>query len=168
MIVTFDQLVELRGLVSMVDGAFDPLHAGHVEYFRESARLGSPVLCNIASDLYVRTKHPPLLPEAQRAMIVDAMRDISYTHVSERDTETVLEQLRPRRYVKGRDWEGRLPRRQIEICARWGIEICFLDTVRDSSSRLLRAFASESIREPERQAAHAQGRDLSMKEDEHR
>ena len=34
MILTFDQLAALRGSVSMVDGAFDPLHAGHIEYFR--------------------------------------------------------------------------------------------------------------------------------------
>jgi cytidyltransferase-like protein len=141
MILTFDQLPDFRGVVSMVDGAFDPLHAGHVEYFRAAAELGAPVLCNLASDRYVRTKHAPLLPEAQRAVIIDALRDIAYTHVSERDTETVLEQLRPIRYVKGRDWEGRLPPRQIEICARWGIEICFLDTVRDSSTRLLREFS---------------------------
>ena len=140
MILTFDQLVDLRGSVSMVDGAFDPLHAGHIEYFRAAARLGSPVLCNVASDRYVGTKHPPLVPEDQRAVIIDALRDITYTHVCERDTEAVLEQLRPRRYVKGRDWEGRLPRRQVDICAEWGIEICFLDTVRDSSTRLLRAF----------------------------
>jgi cytidyltransferase-like protein len=141
MILTFEQLPEFRGAVSMVDGAFDPLHAGHIEYFRAAAALGWPLLCNVASDRYVRTKHAPLLPDWQRAVVIDALRDIAYTHVNEHDTETVLEQLRPRHYVKGKDWEGRLPPRQVEICARLGIEICYLDTVRDSSSRLLRAFA---------------------------
>jgi cytidyltransferase-like protein len=153
MIVTFDRLAELRGVVSMVDGAFDPLHAGHIEYFRAAAALGSPLLCNLASDRYVRTKHRPLLPETQRAVIIDALRDIAYTHVSESDTETVLEQLRPRRYVKGKDWEGRLPPRQIEICARWNIEICYLDTVRDSSSRLLRDFAADAEAGHDREGA---------------
>jgi cytidyltransferase-like protein len=162
MILTFQQLADLWGVVSMVDGAFDPLHAGHIEYFGAAAALGSPVLCNIASDRYVRTKHAPLLPEGQRAVIIDALRDITYTHVCERDTEAVLEQLRPRRYVKGKDWEGRLPRRQIEICGRWGIEICFLDTVRDSSSRLLRAFASDSsLHDDERRALAAQSENLT-------
>lgn len=153
MILTFDQLVDLRGSVSMVDGAFDPLHAGHIDYFRAAAALGSPLLCNLASDRYVSTKHRPLLPAAQRAIVIDALRDIAYTHISEWNTETVLEQLRPRRYVKGKDWEGRLPQSQVDICARWGIEICFLDTVRDSSSRLLQAFAAGEGDEDDRQAA---------------
>ena len=55
----------------MVDGAFDPLHAGHIEYFRAATALGSPLLCNIAPDRYVRAKHPALLPVEQRVEILD-------------------------------------------------------------------------------------------------
>jgi cytidyltransferase-like protein len=142
-LVTFEQLPAYRGAVAMVDGAFDPMHRGHIEYFRSAAeRLEVPLLCNIASDAYVRTKHPPLLPEDQRAAIVDAIRYISYTHVNQFDTETVLKQLRPRYYVKGKDWEGRLPPEQVRICADHGIGIVYLDTVLDSSSRLLEQFLS--------------------------
>ena len=43
MILTFEDLPKFRGSVSMVDGAFDPLHAGHVEYFRAAAELGRPL-----------------------------------------------------------------------------------------------------------------------------
>ena len=68
MILTFEQLKEYRKTVAMVDGAFDPLHRGHIEYFRAAAeQLGVPLLCNVASDRYVWTKHPPLLPEDQPA-----------------------------------------------------------------------------------------------------
>ena len=143
MIVLFERLHEFRGRVAMVDGAFDPLHKGHVEYFRAATSLGAPLLCNIASDRYVRTKHPPLLPEDQRAAVVDAIRYIDYTHVNQFDTEAVLRELRPRCYVKGRDWEGRLPEGQVAVCREHGIEVVYLDTVLDSSSRLLQQFASE-------------------------
>ena len=142
MILTFEQLPEYRGRVAMVDGAFDPLHNGHIEYFRAAAALGVPVLCNVASDAYVRGKHQPLLSEGQRAAVVDAIRYISYTHIYQIDTETVLRQLRPKYYVKGKDWEGRLPAEQLRICAEHGIGIVFLDTVRDSSSRILERFAT--------------------------
>lgn len=145
MILAFDELPRYAGQVAMVDGAFDPLHAGHIDYFREAARLGVPLLCNVASDRYVATKHPPLLPEGQRAAIVDAIRYITYTHVNQVDTETILEQLRPRYYVKGRDWEARgLPPRQVEICDRLGIGVVYLDTVRDSSTRILNRFRAQS------------------------
>jgi cytidyltransferase-like protein len=142
-IVTFEQLKEHRGAVAMVDGAFDPLHRGHIEYFRAATTLGVPLLCNVASDRYVRTKHPPLLPEGDRAVIVDAIRFISYTYINQFDTETILRELRPRYYVKGRDWIGRLPPDQVTICAEYTIEVVYLDTVLDSSSRILQQFTRE-------------------------
>jgi cytidyltransferase-like protein len=142
-IVSFDELQSHRGQVAMVDGAFDPLHRGHIEYFRAATTLGVPLLCNIASDRYVRTKHPPLLPETDRAAIVDAIRFISYTHINQFDTETILRELRPRYYVKGRDWVGRLPPDQVTICAEHSIEVVYLDTVLDSSSRILQQFTKE-------------------------
>jgi cytidyltransferase-like protein len=143
-IVSFDELPTYRGRVAMVDGAFDPMHRGHIEYFRlASERLGLPLLCNVASDRYVRTKHPPLLPEDQRAAVVDAIRFISYTHINGHDTETILRHLQPRYYVKGKDWHGRLPPEQVAICRDCGIEVVYLDTVLDSSSRLLRQYCDE-------------------------
>ena len=141
MIVPFERLQTLRGRVGMVDGGFDPLHRGHIEYFRAAAELGAPVLCNVSSDAYVSTKHPVFLPEEQRAAILDAIRYIDYTHVNPYDTETVLRELRPRYYIKGADWRGRLPAEQVAICAEHGIEIVYLDTVLDSSSRILRDYA---------------------------
>ena len=143
-ILEFEQLQAYRQKVAMVDGAFDPLHRGHIEYFRAAvSAVDVPLLCNVASDKYVRTKHPPLLPEDQRAAVVDAIRFITYTHINRFDTETILRELRPKYYVKGKDWEGRLPPEQQRICAEHHIGIVYLDTVLDSSSRLLQQFVSE-------------------------
>jgi cytidyltransferase-like protein len=143
-ILDFDQLAAHRHEVAMVDGAFDPLHRGHIEYFKAARALGAPVLCNVASDRYVRTKHRPLLPEDQRAAIVDAIRYIDFVHVYQIDTETVLRQLRPRYYVKGSDWRARgLPAEQVAICREHGIEIVYLDTVLDSSSRILKEYCAQ-------------------------
>jgi len=143
MILSFEQLVDYRHQVAMVDGAFDPLHHGHIAYFKAARELGSPVLCNVASDRYVSTKHRPLLSETQRATILDAIRYIDYVHIYQIDTETVLRQLRPRYYVKGSDWRARgLPPEQAVICREHDIEIVYLDTVLDSSSRLLQQFAA--------------------------
>ena len=143
MILSFDELPQHRGKVAMVDGAFDPLHRGHIEYFKAAAELGLPLLCNVASDRYVRTKHKPLLPEDHRAAIIDAIRYIDYVHIYQIDTETVLRQLRPRYYVKGSDWRERgLPAEQIAICAEHGIGIVYLDTVLDSSSRILQEYSA--------------------------
>ena len=146
MILTFDELPALAGKVAMVDGAFDPLHPGHIEYFKAASELGFPVFCNVASDRYVRTKHRPLLTEDQRAIVIDAIRYISYTHINRFDTETILRELQPKYYVKGKDWEGRLPPEQVRICREHGIEVVYLDTMLDSSSRILRRFAEQTQR----------------------
>ena len=36
----------------MVDGAFDPLHQGHVEYFNRAREIGGALLCNIAPEAH--------------------------------------------------------------------------------------------------------------------
>jgi cytidyltransferase-like protein len=140
MIVGYRDLQQYRKKVAMVDGAFDPLHQGHIEYFARAREVGGTLLCNIAPDFYTSAKHPPLLPAAQRAQVIDALRPIDFTHVSPVDTETVLRELQPTHYIKGKDWEGRLPPEQVRICQEEGIEIVFLDTVRDSSTSLLKTF----------------------------
>ena len=148
MILSFDELKQYRKRVAMVDGAFDPLHRGHIEYFKAAAQqLDVPLLCNVASDRYVRTKHPPLLPEDQRAAVVDAIRFITYTHINQFDTETILRELQPKYYVKGKDWDGRLPPEQVRICRDYGIDVVYLDTVLDSSSRLLKNYTEQQIRQ---------------------
>src|SRR5215207_8485405 len=101
MIVEASDLPRLRGEVVMVDGAFDPLHDGHIAYFRAASELSAPVLCNISSDDYVRTKHPPLLRDEQRARVIDAIRYVDYVHLSRTSTAEVLRELIPRAYVKG-------------------------------------------------------------------
>jgi D-glycero-beta-D-manno-heptose 1-phosphate adenylyltransferase len=135
--VGWETLVRLRHQVAMVDGGFDPLHAGHIRYFAAAAATGAPVLCNVSSDDWVAAKHPILLPQDERAIIIDALRDVRYTHKSSRPTVAVLEQLRPRFYVKGKDWERRLPAEERDVCSTHGIEIVFTDTVTNSSSRLM-------------------------------
>ena len=142
MIVTTDELPRYSGEVAMIDGGFDPLHAGHVEYMRAAAALGAPVLCNVSSDAWVARKHAPLLPQLDRLKVIDAIRYVDYTHASSVSTVAVLRALRPRFYVKGADWGGRLPDDEVAACEELAIEPVFLDTVLDSSTRILERFAS--------------------------
>ena len=144
MLIATADLARHRGEVAMVDGGFDPIHHGHVEYFERAAALGAPVLCNVAPDDWVSRKHRPLLSQDQRARVIDAFRAIAYTHIAKGTTLDVLAALRPKLYVKGADWRDRLPVDQVELCASEGIEIVFLETVLDSSTALLEAFSEPS------------------------
>lgn len=150
MIVRTEELPRLAGQVAMVDGGFDPLHAGHIAYFREAAALGLPVLCNIAPDTWVERKHPLLLSQEERAEILDAIRFISYTHPARIPTVEVLRLLRPRYYVKGADWRGRLPQEEVETTEACGIEVVYLDTVTNSSTGVLERYLERHARAQER------------------
>lgn len=142
MIVKFEDLTKYRHHVAMVDGCFDPLHKGHIEYFKAANQLSLPVLCNVASDQYVGTKHPPLLPEDHRIAVVDSISYITFTHLNRLTTAEVLRELQPKYYVKGKDWEGHLPSEQIDICRQFGIEVVYLDTALDSSAKILHDYFS--------------------------
>jgi cytidyltransferase-like protein len=133
-----------RGAVTMVDGAFDPIHPGHIAYFEAAAALGLPVLCNVSPDAYVATKHRPLLTQAERAAVLDAIRFVEYVHLAPGPTRDVLAELGPRFYAKGADWRGRLPDAEVETCAEQGTEIVYLDTVLESSTALLERYADRS------------------------
>jgi D-beta-D-heptose 7-phosphate kinase / D-beta-D-heptose 1-phosphate adenosyltransferase len=140
-IVATSDLGRHRGEVAMVDGGFDPLHAGHIAYFEAAAALGAPVLCNVSSDDWVGRKHPPLLDQDSRAAVIDAIRYVAYTHISSMPTVEVLRLLGPRYYVKGADWRGRLPDDELVVCADNGTEVVYLDTVVDSSTAILERYA---------------------------
>jgi cytidyltransferase-like protein len=139
-IVPTDQLGTLAGSVTMVSGGFDPLHPGHIAYFRAAAGLGPPLLVNVSHDEWVGRKHPPLLTQAERIQVIDALGMVAYVHAETGPTYEVLEALRPRYFAKGADWEGRLPDEERDVCDRHEVEIVYLDTVVDSSTDVLRRF----------------------------
>lgn len=117
--------------LTLVDGVFDPLHNGHMAYFKAAYDLGFPVVCNISEN----TKRKSLLNEAERATVIGSTRWIS--DVTFKGTEAALSELDLRYYVKGADWVGKLPKDQEGICKRRNIEIVYTMTTRNSSSLIM-------------------------------
>ena len=142
MILTWSELPALANQVVMVDGSFDPLHEGHISYFEAASSLGKPVLCNITSDQWTVSKHPILLPQKSRAAVIDSIRHISYVFPASVPTISVLSQLRPSHYVKGRDWldRGGIPIEEADLCQRHSISVLYLGPTLNSSSALLDRF----------------------------
>ena len=150
MILATDQLRDYVGKVAMVDGSFDPLHDGHIHYFREAAKFGLPILCNVASDAWTSSKHRILLNQEQRGVVLDAILYLSFVHLSAVSTLEVLELLKPKMYIKGNDWvtRGGVPAPEQELCNELSIEIKYLSTVSNSSSKLLANWSSSSDSQP--------------------
>ena len=54
-----------------VSGGFDPLHSGHIEYFKEAKKLGDKLVVGLNSDQWlVNKKGKPFMPFEERAAIV--------------------------------------------------------------------------------------------------
>lgn len=124
----------------LVGGAFDPLHPGHLAYFRRVRQMfpGHKVICAIAPDAEVAEKHPPLLTASQRAMLVEP--HVDGTIVSDEGVATLIRELKPLAYVKGQEWEGRLPLSQQLACAQADCPIVYLNCRQDSSSDILQRY----------------------------
>jgi D-beta-D-heptose 7-phosphate kinase/D-beta-D-heptose 1-phosphate adenosyltransferase len=56
----------------LVTGGFDPLHSGHIEYFKAAAALGDWLVVGLNSDKWLaRKKGQPFMPFEERKAIVE-------------------------------------------------------------------------------------------------
>jgi rfaE bifunctional protein nucleotidyltransferase chain/domain len=94
--------------IVLANGCFDLLHVGHVRYLEDARRLGDVLFVGINSDAAVaRLKGAgrPLMPAAERAEMLGALRAVDHVFVFEDDTaDGILRALRPDVHAKGTDY----------------------------------------------------------------
>jgi D-beta-D-heptose 7-phosphate kinase/D-beta-D-heptose 1-phosphate adenosyltransferase len=57
--------------IVLITGGFDPLHSGHIEYFKAAKKLGDILIIGVNSDAWLtRKKGTPFMPYTERATIV--------------------------------------------------------------------------------------------------
>jgi rfaE bifunctional protein nucleotidyltransferase chain/domain len=98
------------------NGVFDLLHVGHLDYLEKARALGDALFVGLNSDASTRRlKGPtrPIVPQAERARLLAALRPVTAVIVFADDTAIhLLEQLQPDIYVKGGDYAHKtLPER---------------------------------------------------------
>ena len=66
--------------IVVVTGGFDPLHSGHIEYFRAAKQLGDLLIVGLNSDAWLaRKKGQPFMPMEERRAIVGSLKDVHAT-----------------------------------------------------------------------------------------
>jgi cytidyltransferase-like protein len=66
--------------IVVVTGGFDPLHSGHIEYFRAAKQLGDLLIVGLNSDAWLaRKKGQPFMPLEERRAIVGSLKDVHST-----------------------------------------------------------------------------------------
>lgn len=139
------------GILVFTNGCFDIIHAGHIDLLERARALGDRLVVGVNSDASIRRlKGPerPFIPEADRVIILRALRAVDDVILFDEDTPArVIEELQPDVLVKGGDWSVD--------------RIVGADTVRARGGRvvslaLLPGYSTTSIarRIQERSAAH--------------
>ena len=100
-----------RGPVVFTNGVFDLLHAGHVRYLEAARALGGMLVVAVNSDDSVRLlgKGPerPIVPQAERAEVVAALRCVDYVCIfDEQLPDVTIRALRPDIHVKSAQYDA--------------------------------------------------------------
>ena len=117
----------------LTSGGFDGLHAGHVQYLTAAKALCEPdevLCCAIAPDRYLATKgRPARWTQADRLRTVRALECVDAVVAHESPSiASLIRDYRPRLFVKGPDWQDRLPDDVQRACEDVGTSIAYVDT----------------------------------------
>jgi rfaE bifunctional protein nucleotidyltransferase chain/domain len=103
-----DRLRAAGKRIVLANGCFDLLHVGHVRYLEAARALGDVLFVGINADAAVaRLKGPgrPLMPAAERAELLAALRAVDHVVVFDDDTaDTLITAIRPDIHAKGTDY----------------------------------------------------------------
>ncbi|PSW15099.1 bifunctional D-glycero-beta-D-manno-heptose-7-phosphate kinase/D-glycero-beta-D-manno-heptose 1-phosphate adenylyltransferase HldE [Photobacterium sanctipauli] len=95
--------------VVMTNGCFDILHAGHVAYLNEAAKLGDRLIVAVNSDSSVQTlKGPgrPVNPEDRRMAVLAGLGAVDWVvPFSEETPQRLISEILPTLLVKGGDYK---------------------------------------------------------------
>jgi len=124
--------------VAFANGCFDLLHVGHVRYLESAAREADVLVVAINDDESVsrlKGEGRPILPAADRAELVAALRCVDYVVVfAEPTVGPLLTALRPDVHCKGTDYTVEsVPERDIVLA--YGGRTAIVGDPKDHSTR---------------------------------
>lgn len=127
--------------IAFANGIFDLLHVGHVRYLQGAAQEADRLIVAVNDDAIAGRKGPgrPILPAADRAELVAALRGVDYVVVFPEPTVTpLLERLRPEVHCKGTDYTiDTVPER--DTVRAYGGRVAIVGDPKDHSTRDLLA-----------------------------
>ncbi len=111
-----------------VSGYFDPVHVGHLEYFKKSKKIGTILMVIINNDKQaILKKGKPFMPVDERVQIIRELRCVDIVVKSIDTDRTVCKTLetiepKPDYFCNGGDQNNNtIP--ETEVCNKRGIEL---------------------------------------------
>ena len=126
--------------IACVSGYFDPIHIGHIEYFKKSKNIADKLMVIVNNDEQaILKKGKAFMPVDERIKIIQELKCVDYVVKSVDLDRTVCNTLetvepRPTYFCNGGDQNNNsIP--EAEICEKLGIELRdgFGDKIQSSS-----------------------------------
>ena len=123
-----------------VSGYFDPIHVGHLEYFKKSKQIGDKLMVIVNNDEQaVLKKGKPFMPVDERIELIKEFKCVDYVVKSVDTDRTVCKTLetvepKPTYFCNGGDQNNNtIP--ETDVCVKRGIELRdgFGDKIQSSS-----------------------------------
>ena len=123
-----------------VSGYFDPVHVGHLEYFKKSKEIGTKLMVIVNNDEQaILKKGKPFMPVDERIKIIKEFRCVDFVIKSIDTDRTVCKTLetvepKPDYFCNGGDQNNNtIP--ETDVCIKRGIELRdgFGDKIQSSS-----------------------------------
>jgi cytidyltransferase-like protein len=86
--------------VVLVTGGFDPLHSGHIAYFKAARKLGDKLVVGVNSDAWLtRKKGRPFMPGGERVSIIQNLSMVDHCVLYDDDDNTSKEAINNVRFM---------------------------------------------------------------------
>jgi rfaE bifunctional protein nucleotidyltransferase chain/domain len=126
--------------IAFANGCFDVLHVGHVRYLEGAGGEADVLVVGVNGDASVRRlkgEGRPVLPEADRALLVAALRVVDHVVVfPDDDVSRLLLALRPDVHCKGTDYTpDTVPER--DVVRSYGGRVAIVGDPKRHDTRLL-------------------------------
>ena len=112
--------------VVAVSGYFDPIHVGHIEYFKLAKEFGTKLVVIVNNDhqCYIK-KGKPFMKQEDRLKIVESIKGVDEAFLSIDEDKTVcksLSEVNPDIFANGGDRHNKeIP--EAKVCRKYDIEL---------------------------------------------
>ena len=139
--------------VGLCHGAFDILHIGHTNHFREAKKICDILLVSITSDSFIK-KGPlqPFFKSDERAKFLLSIKHVDYVYISNSETgEEAINLLKPKFYIKGIDYINQKNDKNLikekKACKKNNTKLFFTKTYKYSSTKILNNYFGKTTQE---------------------
>ena len=94
--------------IIFTNGCFDIMHVGHLRYLKKAKEFGEILIIGLNTDNSIKRikgDKRPIIPEDERAELLEELRCVDYVIMFDEDTPVdLVAELKPDVYVKGGDY----------------------------------------------------------------